>query len=608
MHKVDYLILGGGSAGCALAARLSEDANKTVLLVEAGRDLRIDSMPQNIGSRYPGLAYLDKQNIWRSLTATVSGAPTSQPNRAPRGYEQARVLGGGSAINAMVANRGAPDDYDEWGRLGAEGWSGDVALRYFRKLERDCDFDDEYHGKTGPIPVRRLTLQRRSPFVRAVGDVMQARGYSARADQNGEWRDGVFPAAISVSDDGKRVPASIAYLTPEVRRRRNLSILTDTHVTKLLFEGECVVGAEVVSAQAFLQTSRSLYAGETIVCSGGVHSAALLLRSGIGPADALGALGITVRKDLRGVGRNLMEHPLIAVSTYLPARSRMEDLTEHHDQALLRYTSDIPGAPAGDMHVAIIGRTAWHAVGQRMGSLLIWVNKSYSRGSVTLRSADPFEEPEVDFRLLSDPRDLERLKKGFRLAANVLRDSRLGGVRGTVFPTSYSERVKKVSAPGRWNEFQMAAFGKLLDWAGPLRGTLIHRVVTLGMRIDDLLADDSKLTEFVGNSVSGVWHASGTCKMGAASDPTAVTDSAGRVHGVAGLRVCDSSIMPSIPRANTNLPTLMIAERLADAIKFDAAKTRVDTPAAQGPQSGVADAVARAGGLDAQSSLTAISS
>ncbi|CAR51487.1 GMC family oxidoreductase [Burkholderia cenocepacia] len=610
MHKVDYLILGGGTAGCALAARLSEDANKTVLLVEAGRDLRIDAMPENIGSRYPGLAYLDKQNIWRSLTATVSGAPTSQPNRDPRGYEQARVLGGGSAINAMVANRGAPDDYDEWGRLGAEGWSGEVALHYFRKLERDCDFDDEYHGKAGPVPIRRLPPQRRSPFVNAVADTMRARGYPAHVDQNGKWTDGVFPTAIAVSDDGHRVPASIAYLTPEVRKRHNLTILTDTHVTKLLFEGARVAGAEVVAAKSSLTAAskapQSLRAGETIVCSGGIHSAALLLRSGIGPADELKALGIRVHKDLRGVGKNLMEHPLIAVSAYLPARSRMEDLTEHHDQALLRYTSDMPGAAAGDMHIAVIGRTAWHAVGHRMGTLLVWVNKSYSRGSVTLRSADPFEEPEVDFRLLSDPRDLDRLKKGFRLAANVLRDPRLNRTRGTVFPTSYSERVKKVSAPGRWNAIQMAAFGKLLDWAGPARDLLIHRVVALGNRVDDLLADDSKLTEFVGNSVSGVWHASGTCKMGAAVDPTSVTDGVGRVHGIAGLRVCDSSIMPSIPRANTNLPTLMLAERLADAIKLDSARARTGIPAAAKPQLGGAEGVLRAGGLDAQPSPSVI--
>lgn len=567
-QKIDYLILGGGTAGCALAARLSEDADKQVLLVEAGRDLRPDAMSDSIRSRYPGLAYLDKQNLWTALVATVSGAPTRQPNRTPRGYEQARVLGGGSAINAMVANRGAPDDYDEWARLGAEGWSGDVALQYFRKLERDCDFDDAYHGQTGPIPVRRLAPGRVSPFVQAVCRSLKLRGHAQYPDQNGEWKDGVFPAAIATSDDGQRVPASIVYLTPEVRARRNLRILTDTPVQRLLFDGGRVVGAEA--------GGQPLQAAQTIVCMGGIHSAALLLRSGIGPAADLEALGITVKADRPGVGANLMEHPLTAVSTYLPPASRMKDLAEHHDQALLRYTSkSIPDAPAGDMHVAIIGRTAWHAIGQRMGTMLVWVNKSYSRGTVKLRSADPDEEPAVDFRLLSDPRDLARLKEGFAVAAKALADASLDGVRGTVFPTSYSERVRRVSAPGAWNAFQMAALSFVLDWAGPLRSAIVHGLVTLGVRIDDLLADDAKLTEFVGNGVAGVWHASGTCKMGAADDPMAVTDGAGRVHGVEGLRVCDSSLMPSIPRANTNMPTLMLTERIADLIKAEAARFAV---------------------------------
>jgi 5-(hydroxymethyl)furfural/furfural oxidase len=566
MDRIDYLILGGGSAGCALAARLSEDRGKRVVLVEAGRDLRIDSMPENIRTRYPGHAYLDKNNIWPALEATVSGAPTHTPNRTPRGYEQARVLGGGSAINAMVANRGAPDDYDEWARLGAEGWSGEVALKYFRKLERDCDFDDKYHGRSGPIPVRRLPHERVSPFVKAVCSTLQSRGYPAHPDQNGEWKDGVFPAAIATSDDGCRIPASVAYLTPEVRARANLEILTDSFAQKLLFEGAAVIGAEVATPQG----ARRLAARETILSMGGIHSSAMLLRNGIGPGQELAALGIGVRKDLPGVGRNLMEHPLVAVSAYLHPAARLHDLGEHHDQALLRYTSQsIPDAPQGDMHVAIIGRTAWHAVGQRMGTMLVWVNKSFSRGAVTLRSPDPLAEPAVDFRLLSDPRDLARLKEGFRVAAETLQDQRLAGVRGTVFPTSYSERVRRVSAPGRWNAFQMKTLGAMLDGAGILRDTLVHGVITLGIRLDTLLADDAKLTEFVGNSVAGVWHASGTCRMGSAGDPQAVTDGAGRVHGVPGLRVVDSSIMPSIPRANTNMPTLMLAERIAHLIKED---------------------------------------
>jgi 5-(hydroxymethyl)furfural/furfural oxidase len=562
-RKTDYLILGGGSAGCALAARLSEDKTRSIVLVEAGRDLSRATMPDNIRTRYPGRAFLDPQNVWASLQAVFSGAETRRRHRAPRLYEQARVLGGGSAINAMVANRGAPEDYDEWATLGARGWSGKLALEYFRKIERDADFDDAFHGRNGPIPVRRLPPARVSPFVRAVVETLKLRGEPILPDQNGEWQNGVFPAAIAVSDDGERVPASIAYLTDEVRARSNLTILTDAYVRTLLFDGLRVTGAEIERDGR----RQSLAAEETIVTMGGIHSACLLMRSGIGPASELQALGIAPRCDRPGVGKNLREHPLIAVSAYLPARSRMADLAEHHDQALLRWTSGIENAPRGDMHFAIIGRTAWHEIGQRMGTILVWVNKSYSRGEVRLRSPDPHDEPIVDFRLLSDPRDFSRLKEGFRKAASILSDPNLRRTAGPVFPTSYSERVKKVSAPGPWNAIQLRLLARILDWSGPLRSAVIHSVITLGVSLDKLLSNEEALGEFVGNSVAGVWHASGTCRMGAADDPMAVTDGEGRVYGIAGLRICDSSIMPSIPRANTNMPTLMLAERMADIIK-----------------------------------------
>ncbi|MDW9500528.1 sorbosone dehydrogenase [Sinorhizobium meliloti] len=562
VSQIDYLILGGGSAGCALAARLSEDPEKRVVLVEAGRDIRKETMPDDIRARYPGLAYLNPANVWPKLKVKMSGA-SREATATTRLYEQARVLGGGSAINAMVANRGAPEDYDEWGALGAEGWSGEIALKYFRKLERDVDFDNEYHGNDGPIPVRRLSPDKVSPFVAAVKDTLKMRGATVHPDQNGRWVDGVFPAAIAVSDDGERVPASIGYLTDEVRARPNLAILTETFAEKLTFVGARVTGAEVRN-----QTGRRrLVARETLLTLGGIHSAAMLLRSGIGPAADLAPLGIDCRCDLPGVGKNLMEHPLIAISTYLPPRARMPDLNEHHDQALLRWTSSIPHAPQGDMHFAIIGRTAWHDIGQRIGTILIWVNKSFSRGEIRLRSSDPLEEPEVDFRLLSDDRDLQRLKEGFRRASAILSDSMMRKVSGPVFPTSYSERVKKISAPGLWNSMQLKAFSCMLDWSGPLRSLLIHSVVTMGLSLRKLLDDDAALTAFVENSVAGVWHASGTCRMGASDDRLAVTDGAGRVRGVDGLRVCDSSIMPTIPRANTNLPTLMIAERMADLMK-----------------------------------------
>jgi len=295
------------------------------------------------------------------------------------------------------------------------------------------------------------------------------------------------------------------------------------------------------------------------------------MRSGIGPAAELQKHGIQVLLPRAGVGANLMEHPSTAVSTYLPPASRLTDLGEHHDHAILRYSSGIADAPEGDMHIAMIARSGWHAVGQRIGTLFIWVNKAYSRGSVTLRSSDPFDEPIVDFRLLSDWRDLERLKHGFRTGAAGLTHAAMDGHREIVFPTTYSPRVAKVAARGAWNTVQRGLLAGMLDYAGPLRGAVVHNIITLGLRLDTLLRDDQALTEFIGSGVGGVWHASGTARMGRADDPLAVTDGSGRVHGLSGLRVVDASIMPSIPRANTNTPTIMMAERIADLIKAEAA-------------------------------------
>lgn len=559
-EDIDYLILGGGSAGCVLAARLSEPPSNRVVLVEAGRDIAPGAVPDAIRSRYPGRAYVDPANTWPDLTAVMgkSGAAAG-----PRRYEQARILGGGSAINAMVANRGAPEDYDEWGAAGAEGWSGEVALRYFRKLERDCDFGGPFHGKDGPIPIRRVPEDRLSPFCKGVAEALARRGFPPFPDQNADWKDGVFPTSLAVDDNGERPPVSTAYLTREVRARPNLRIHTDSTVKTLLFDGKRVVGAQLVQGGQPLR----LPARETIVCLGGIHSAALLLRSGIGPGGELARAGVRVQADRPGVGANLMDHPLTAVSAYLPPAARMQDLGEHQSQRLLRYTSTMADAPRGDMYLAIMGRSAWHEVGQRIGTLLVWVNKPYSRGAVRLRSDGPDAEPEVSFRLLSDERDLMRLAEGFRLAAGTLSGSDLDALRGPVFPTSYSERVRRLLLPGRWNALQLATLGRMLDHAGPLRPPLLHSVVTLGVRLRDVLADESRLRRYIAGTVSGIWHASGTCRMGSAYDTMAVCDGHGRVIGVDGLRVADSSVMPTIPRANTHLPTLMLAERIADLIR-----------------------------------------
>lgn len=249
-NVIDYLILGGGSAGCVLAARLSEDAGKTVCLVEAGRNISRTDMPEAVRSRYPGRAYLDTANIWQRLKARMSASA------ATRRYEQARLLGGGSAINALMANRGAPADYDEWHALGAHGWNWSACLPYFRKLETDCDFDGALHGKSGPIRIQRAPWARISPFARAVLATLDARGHLRRDDQNGEWQDGTFIGSIAVSAAGERIPTSVCYLDDTVRARPNLTIRTHTLVERVLFDGKLAIGARVVGQDGATQQCR----------------------------------------------------------------------------------------------------------------------------------------------------------------------------------------------------------------------------------------------------------------------------------------------------------------------------------------------------------------
>jgi 5-(hydroxymethyl)furfural/furfural oxidase len=562
----DYLILGGGSAGCALAARLSEDPKVSVVLVEAGKDLTEENAPADIRSNYPGKAYFNPDFTWPGLTAMLGGAQANQSDDRMRArYEQARILGGGSSINGLIANRGSPADYDSWEQAGAEGWNWKSVLPYFRKLERDLDFDSEYHGRTGPIAIRRFPEADWSGFAQGVSKALQKRGFAKLPDQNGAWQDGLMPVAASVDENERRVSCALAYLSKEVRARPNLRVLTETMVERIVFEGKRARGAELSGHAG----AASIRAAEVILSCGTIHSPAMLMRSGIGPKEELTRLGIPVVAARPGVGRNLIEHPVVSVSCYLTPAARLKNLARHHTQAHLRFSSGIEDCPSGDMSLAIIVRSGWHAMGSRVGSLYVWVNKSYSQGSVTLTSPRASDEPNVDFRMLADWRDQARLRNAFRFVADLAFDDALDGIRTNVFPTNYSDRVRKVSSPGRKNQFQMGLFAGLLDALPGMRGFLIEKVVTGGYRMDDLLADDAVLDAYLNRSVVGVWHPVGTCRMGGASDAMAVTDSSGRVYGVEGLRVCDASLMPSIPCANTNIPTIMVAERIADLIKAE---------------------------------------
>jgi 5-(hydroxymethyl)furfural/furfural oxidase len=562
----DTIVVGGGSAGSVLAHRLSARSASKILLLEAGQDTPPGNEPPEIRDSYSGTAYFDPRFHWTELKVTTQIVSHNNPqaDRPPlRKYEQARVLGGGSSINGQLANRGAPTDYDEWEARGAAGWSWNDVLPFFRKVERDLDFDGPFHGKDGRIPVRRIPQAQWTRHAQAVGEACKLAGYPFLPDQNGEFAEGYFPVTHSNADE-QRVSAAMGYLDRETRKRANLTISTDTVVKELLFEGTRCVGVK-----ALIGGREQEFRGREVVLScGAIHSPAHLLRAGIGPVGHLREMGIPVLMGLPGVGQRLMDHPSIALSSFIRAGARMNAHTRRHVQVGLRYSSGLPGVPKGDMFVAVLSKSAWHAVGEQIGSLLAFVNKTYSEtGQVKLASRDPQREPIVEFNLLSDRRDLDRLMSGFRKMAGLQISAPLAAVTDKPFPASYSDRVRKIGVVNAKNKILTAIAAALMDGPAALRHYMIDTFVAEGFTFEQVMNDDEALEAFVRKAAIGVWHASCSCRMGAPDDPMAVVDTQGRVKGIQGLRVVDASIFPVVPCANTNFPTLMTAEKIADAMQ-----------------------------------------
>ena len=564
--ECDYVIVGGGSAGCVLANRLSADGRSRVVLVEAGRDTPPGRVEPEILDSYPRIAYFNPRNIWADLRVSLTPVPHNAPDTAlpPRRYEQARLMGGGSNLNDMQANRGTPDDYDEWAASGAQGWGWHDVLPYFVRMERDLDFAGPMHGSAGPVPIRRIAAEVWPGFSRAAAAACAEIGFAEIPDQNGEFGQGYFPVAISNVND-QRVSSAIAYLDAETRRRANLRIFPHSMVTHLLFDEREARGVRVMRDGV----GETFAAAEVILAAGALHSPAMLLRAGIGPAERLGRLGIVPLVDREGVGKNLQEHPAISISTVMAETARLPSSLRRHIHLGLRYSSGLAEGLTCDMYLVAMSKTGWHPVGEQIGALMSWVNKPYSRGRVQLGSPSPFDEPEVQFALLADERDYERLRLGFLLIARLYATSAMQGVAHCPFPTSYSERLRDLGIVSTKNLVLTTILSRLLDGPQWLRRRLIDGLVTEDLPMSELLQDTRALEQFIRSKVHGIWHASGTCRMGAASDPEAVVDPHGRVIGVKGLRVVDASVMPWIPRANTNLPTMMIAEKMSDHILAD---------------------------------------
>ncbi len=562
----DYIIVGGGSAGSVLANRLSARSSNKVLLLEAGMDTPHGKVPAAILDSYPGTAYLNPAFTWNKLKVSTEVIPHNQPT-APRPtlrtYEQARVLGGGSSINGQLANRGAPTDYDEWHARGATGWNWDNVLPFFKKVERDIDFDGPWHGNEGRIPVRRIFPDLWPEHAKAAAETFKAAGYKFLIDQNAAFEDGYFPITISNVYE-RRVSAAIGYLDPGTRLRENLTVSTETQVTALQFDGHRCVGVSAMVAGR----PTEFRGREVILSSGAIHSPAHLLRAGIGPAGHLRDLGIEVRAAVPGVGQRLQDHPAVAVAAFLKPHARIiHDYSRRHIYLALRYSSQLDGIPSGDMFTVVTNKTSWHAVGEQIGSFIVTVYKTYSEtGEVKLASRDWRDEPIVDFNLLSDQRDLERMMDGVRRFGAMHLTPTMQGVTTDPFPASYSDKVRQVGLVSKKNKWITDALAKALDGPPALRSYLIRNLIMEGVTLEGLMRDDEQLEAFVRKAAVGVWHASCTCRMGGEDDPLAVTDPAGRVRAVDGLRVMDASIFPVVPCANTNFPVLMTAEKCADAI------------------------------------------
>jgi len=490
----EVVIVGAGSAGCVLAARLSEDPGCRVLLVEAGPDYPPAAVPTDLADGTHGTS--TASHDWGLRGTGAAGAP---PLSLPRG----KVTGGSSAVNATFALRGHPADYDGW---ALPGWGFADILPAFQRLERDLDFGAaDHHGADGPVPIRRYLGDQRSGLAVAAEEAIAATGVPRVADHNAPGAVGVGALPVNCVD-GRRISTAIAYLEP-ARHRANLTVMAGRAVREVVIRGGRAEGVALAGPDEVVP------AGEVIVSAGAYLSPALLLRSGIGPAAELAALGRPVVADLPGVGANLADHPAVAIDLECaPAEGDPPIFqlvaTAHSSQA------QRVGAP--DLQLVACG--PYPAAGGRAGCMIAAaLLKPASRGRVRLRDIGPGSAPEIDLGYFRDPADLPRLIEGLRLAEEAARHPALAGLTG----------------------------GRRL---GPPPGTT---------------ATDAAAARWIRNSAWTYHHPVGTCAMGLDPAAGAVVDPGARVYGVEGLSVADASVLPEIPSANTNIPVIMVAEHVA---------------------------------------------
>jgi choline dehydrogenase-like flavoprotein len=526
----DFVVVGGGSGGCAVAGRLSEDPATSVALLDAGgrNDNWVVTTPGALVLMVAG-----KINNWAFNTVPQAGL-NDRIGYQPRG----KGLGGSSAINAMVYIRGHRSDYDHWASLGNTGWSFTEVLPYFKRSEDNADFDGEYHGKGGPLVVNKLRSD--NPIQQTFLQAAQEAQFRIREDFNAEDHEGLGLYQVT-QKNGERWSAARAYVHPHIGKRANLRVEIFAHATRILFEGKRAVGVEYRQGRGLRQIRARR---EVIVSAGAFQTPQLLMLSGVGDAAALAKHGIASRHHSPGVGQNLQDHPdfifgymsddpnfagislkrlpqiLRAIGQY--RRERRGPMTSNFAECggFLKTRPDLE-IPDIQLHFGMAmvddhGRKRHKGVGFSCHVCLL---RPKSRGSVSLQNVDPMQPPLIDPNFLGDPADLESMVAGFKT----------------------TRRLMETPA---------------------LRALQKKDMFTEGVRTDD------DIRNLLRARVDTVYHPVGTARMGV-NDPMAVVDPKLKVHGLEGLRVVDASIMPTLIGGNTNAPTIMIGEKAADMIKAE---------------------------------------